>query len=39
MDSFEVIGVGERVSARKPAPDIYYWVLTRLHLEALARRQ
>ncbi len=39
MDSFEVIGAGECVSAKKPAPNICYWVLTRPHLEALARRQ
>jgi HAD superfamily hydrolase (TIGR01509 family) len=36
MDWFEVIGAGECVSAKKPAPDIYYWVLTQLRLEALA---
>lgn len=29
---FEVIGAGDVVSAKKPAPDIYYYVLERLHL-------
>ncbi len=31
---FEVIGAGEDVGARKPAPDIYHRVLARLGLEA-----
>lgn len=31
-DSFEVIGTGEMVSAKKPAPDIYRWVLGKLDL-------
>jgi beta-phosphoglucomutase-like phosphatase (HAD superfamily) len=29
---FEVIGAGDAVAAKKPAPDIYYYVLERLHL-------
>ena len=29
---FEVIGAGDAVAAKKPAPDIYYYVLDRLHL-------
>ena len=29
---FEVIGAGDVVSAKKPASDIYYYVLERLHL-------
>lgn len=36
MDWFEVIGAGECVSTKKPALDIYYWVLTRMRLEAPA---
>ena len=31
---FEVIGAGDAVSAKKPAPDIYYYVLERLGLPA-----
>lgn len=31
---FEVIGAGDIVPAKKPAPDIYQWVLTRLGLPA-----
>lgn len=31
---FEVIGAGDVVSAKKPAPDIYYYVLERLGLPA-----
>lgn len=31
---FEVIGAGDVVSAKKPAPDIYYYVLGRLGLSA-----
>jgi len=31
---FEVIGAGDVVAAKKPAPDIYYWVLERLGLSA-----
>jgi HAD superfamily hydrolase (TIGR01509 family) len=33
---FEVIGAGDVVPAKKPAPDIYHWVLTRLGLPASA---
>ena len=33
---FEVIGAGDVVAAKKPAPDIYQWVLERLHLPAAA---
>jgi beta-phosphoglucomutase-like phosphatase (HAD superfamily) len=29
---FEVIGAGDIVAAKKPAPDIYFWVLERLRL-------
>jgi len=31
---FEVIGAGDVVPAKKPAPDIYFWVLRRLALPA-----
>ncbi len=31
---FEVIGAGDAVAAKKPAPDIYYYVLERLGLAA-----
>lgn len=31
---FEVIGAGDIVPAKKPAPDIYQWVLDRLNLPA-----
>jgi HAD superfamily hydrolase (TIGR01509 family) len=31
-DTFEVIGAGEQAAAKKPAPDIYQWVLDRLGL-------
>jgi beta-phosphoglucomutase-like phosphatase (HAD superfamily) len=31
---FEVIGAGDVVPAKKPAPDIYLWVLERLRLPA-----
>ncbi|MDP3537510.1 MAG: HAD family hydrolase [Azonexus sp.] len=31
---FEVIGAGDIVAAKKPAPDIYQWVLERLKLTA-----
>lgn len=31
---FEVIGAGDMVPAKKPAPDIYYYVLERLRLPA-----
>jgi len=31
---FEVIGAGDVVAAKKPAPDIYQWVLARLGLPA-----
>ncbi|MCG2578517.1 HAD-IA family hydrolase [Dechloromonas sp. XY25] len=33
---FEVIGAGDVVAAKKPAPDIYHWVLERLTLPASA---
>jgi beta-phosphoglucomutase-like phosphatase (HAD superfamily) len=33
---FEVIGAGDIVPAKKPAPDIYRWVLERLDLPASA---
>src|SRR5574343_527033 len=33
-DWFEVIGAGDVVPAKKPAPDIYRWVLDRLALPA-----
>jgi HAD superfamily hydrolase (TIGR01509 family) len=33
---FEVIGAGDIVPAKKPAPDIYRWVLERLRLPAAA---
>jgi HAD superfamily hydrolase (TIGR01509 family) len=33
---FEIIGAGDVVPAKKPAPDIYSWVLDRLHLPAAA---
>lgn len=33
---FEVIGAGDIVPAKKPAPDIYLWVLERLGLPATA---
>ncbi len=32
MALFEVIGAGDIVPAKKPAPDIYQWVLARLNL-------
>ena len=35
-DWFEVIGAGDVVAAKKPAPDIYHWVLERLALPASA---
>ena len=31
---FEVIGAGDIVAAKKPAPDVYFWVLERLGLAA-----
>ncbi|MBI4988426.1 MAG: HAD family hydrolase [Rhodocyclales bacterium] len=36
MAWFEVIGAGDVVPAKKPAPDIYWWVLERLGLPAAA---
>jgi len=33
---FEVIGAGDVVPAKKPAPDIYLWVLRKLNLPASA---
>jgi len=35
-DWFEVIGAGDVVPAKKPAPDIYQWVIERLGLPASA---
>lgn len=34
IDWFEVIGAGDIVPQKKPAPDIYHWVLNQLNLEA-----
>lgn len=34
MDWFECIGAGDIVPAKKPAPDIYTWVLQQMTLEA-----
>jgi len=34
VDWFEVIGAGDIVPKKKPAPDIYHWVLERLGLPA-----
>lgn len=34
QDAFEVIGAGEQATAKKPAPDIYLWVLQQLGLPA-----
>jgi len=34
LDWFEVIGASDAVAAKKPAPDIYLWVLERLGLPA-----
>ncbi len=34
LDWFEVIGAGDVVPAKKPAPDIFLWVLERLKLPA-----
>ena len=31
---FDAIGCGDIVPHKKPAPDIYFWVLERLHLDA-----
>ncbi len=36
MSWFEVVGAGDVVPAKKPAPDIYLWVLERLGLPASA---
>lgn len=36
LDWFEVIGAGDVVPAKKPAPDIYYYVLQRLQLPPAA---
>lgn len=33
---FEVIGAGDVVPLKKPAPDIYYWVLEKMQLPASA---
>lgn len=35
-DWFEVIGAGDVVASKKPAPDIYHWVIERLALPATA---
>ena len=35
-ESFEIIGAGDIVAAKKPAPDIYAWVLERMQLPASA---
>lgn len=32
LDWFDVIGAGDIVPQKKPAPDIYYWVLEKLEL-------
>jgi len=34
IDWFDVIGAGDIVPMKKPAPDIYYWVLNQLKLTA-----
>ena len=31
---FAVVGAGDVVAAKKPAPDVYFWVLEQLHLAA-----
>lgn len=36
LEWFDVIGAGDIVSKKKPAPDIYEWVLNRLNLPAKA---
>jgi HAD superfamily hydrolase (TIGR01509 family) len=36
LDCFEVIGAGEQATAKKPAPDIYRWVLEKLRLPGKA---
>ena len=36
MAWFEIIGAGDVVPSKKPAPDIYLWVLERLGLPASA---
>lgn len=36
LKSFEVIGAGDVVPAKKPAPDIYQWVMAQLKLPASA---
>lgn len=33
MNWFEVVGAGDIVPLKKPAPDIYNWVLEQLHLD------
>ena len=35
-DCFDLIGAGDIVPAKKPAPDIYRWVLERMHLPGRA---
>lgn len=35
-DTFEVIGAGEQAAAKKPAPDVYRWVLAQLDLPPAA---
>ena len=32
-DCFEVIGAGEQATAKKPAPEVYRWVLDGLGLQ------
>ena len=34
IDWFDIIGAGDIVSHKKPAPDIYHWVLDQLNLSA-----
>lgn len=34
IEWFDVIGAGDIVAQKKPAPDIYHWVLNQLNLEA-----
>jgi HAD superfamily hydrolase (TIGR01509 family) len=34
LERFAVIGAGDQVARKKPAPDIYLWVLEQLHLAA-----
>lgn len=34
LEWFEVIGAGDIVENKKPAPDIYQWVLQQMHIDA-----